>query len=471
MATQLDLIVENAALASGRRVDIAIADEKIAGILEAGLGADLSAERRIDASGLTVLPGVVDAHVHLNWPLDEDPAQGMYSETKAAAAGGVTLLGNYPLGIDGDLLAHLKETRELIERAATVDVAISYPILSVEQVDQMDALFDAGVTSFKMLRAYRAPDVYAFGGVDDALLYRVMRKIAEMRRNGRPALLKVHCENVELFKVYKEDLEPRYPDLGRDEPLTDVTWAHCRPAIVESESVASALYLSSVTDCPIVIVHLSAGLSLGPIRRAKREGVHVTVETTPLYLENDAYNTGCPNGPPWTRVQPSVKFEEDSIALWGAVEDGTIELIGTDHAATKKAAYAGRSVWEPGASGRSLLGISLPLMISAILKRGISLERVPELMSEGPARTLSAEDRKGRLAVGYDADIVLCDCETRREVTAESLWSRADHSPFEGRKLTGWPVATIARGELVFSDGRPASEEPGVYLAGSGAPA
>jgi dihydroorotase-like cyclic amidohydrolase len=467
MARQLDLVVENATLVSGRQVDIAVANEKIAGILEAGFGEDLSAERRIDAAGLTALPGVVDAHVHLNWPLSEDPAIGMYSETKAAAAGGVTLLGNYPLGVDGDLLVHLEETRELIDRAATVDVAISYPILNVEQIDQMDALFDAGITSFKMLRAYRAPDVYAFGGVDDALLYRVMRKIGEMRKNGRPALLKVHCENVELFKVYKEDLEPRYPDLGRDEPLTDVTWAHCRPAIVESESVASALYLSSMTDCPIVIVHLSAGQSLEPIRRAKREGVDVTVETTPLYLENDAYSTGCPNGPPWTRVQPSVKFKDDAIALWGAVEDGTIEMIGTDHAATTKAAYIGKSVWEPGASGRSLLAISLPLIVTGMLDRGLSLERLPQLMSEVPARTLNAQDRKGRLAVGYDADIVLCDCETRREVTPESLCSRADHSPFEGRKLTGWPVTTIARGEIVFSNGRPAADEAGVYVAGA----
>jgi dihydroorotase-like cyclic amidohydrolase len=279
-----------------------------------------------------------------------------------------------------------------------------------------------------------------------------MEVIAALQQEDEPPILRIHCENVELFKVFKERLEPKYPDLGRDEPLTDLTWAHCRPAIVEAESVHSALFLADYLNCPIVIVHLSSGLSLDSIRRAKARGQRVLVETTPLYLETDAYSTGQPGGRPfWTRVQPSVKFREDAEALWDAVNDGTVDFIGSDHAASTSDVYEGRSVWDKGASGRSLLGIELPIMLDAVGRGRLTMERLVEIMAATPAKTLGLERRKGRIGVGYDADIVLCDLNEQRAVTPADLHSRADHSSFVGRTLRGWPTTTILRGRVIWT--------------------
>jgi dihydroorotase-like cyclic amidohydrolase len=238
---------------------------------------------------------------------------------------------------------------------------------------------------------------------------------------------------------------------------------------VEAESVASALYLARSTGCPIVIVHLSSALSLDPIRAAKREGVEAYVETTPLYLETNAYETGAPNGPAWTRVQPSVKFAEDSAALWEAVVDGTVDFIGSDHAATTKDVYSDRSVWDTGASGRSLLGIMLPIMLDAVARGKLTLARLQQVMCEAAARTLNLHARQGRIELGYDANLSLCDLARSEPVTVASLHSRADHSPFEGRTLTGWPMTTVLRGKVIWRDGQLVGEAGGEFQAGRAA--
>lgn len=449
--TTYDLVIANATRPQGAHIDVGVRDGRIATIAESGELAGVSTENSIDASGLLLLPGVIDPHTHLNFPFDDDDAKILAQETIAAAAGGITTVGNYPLGIGGDILEHLAVTQESIQSGSNVDVALSYPILTNDQVSSIPDLHRAGITSYKILRAYRPPDVYEFGGVDDALLYRAMEEVASLNRDGRRALLKLHCENVEIFKVFKDRYQEQYPNLGRDEPLSEVTWAHCRPSVIEAESVNSALFLAEHLDCPIMIVHLSSGMSLEPIRIAKQRGVDVLVETTPLYLETDAYSTGSENGPHWTRVQPSVKFKEDSEALWHAVANRTVDLLGTDHAATRKEAYAGKSVWDHGASGRSLLAIFLPLMLDAASRGRMTLSRLEEVMCHVPALAMGISGKKGRLAIGLDADFVLCDLDEEREVTPDVLHSRADHTCFEGRRLRGWPVYTVLRGDVIWS--------------------
>ncbi len=462
----LDLLIRNVTSIDGPNVNIGIRDSRFVSLEVVHESGERVARDTVDGSGLLALPGVIDPHVHLNWPFDIDEADIIRSETVAAAAGGITTVGYFPLGVRGDLLDHLRYTGQLIGANAAVDVAVAYPILNSAQIGQMEALVEAGVTGFKVLRPYTGSDVYDFGGTDDSLLYRVMLKVVEMRRNGREAIVKIHCENAALIRVFQEDLQAQYPDLGRNAPLTDVTWAHCRPPVVEAESVASALYLARMTGCPIVIVHLSSALSLEPIRAAKREGVEVYVETTPLYLETTAFTTGAPDGPAWTRVQPSVKFAGDSAALWEAVRDGTVDFIGSDHAATTKDVYRDRSVWDTGASGRSLLGIMLPVMLDAVARGKLTLSRLRQVMCETPALTLNLDRRQGRIAPGYDANVTLCDLSKTDAVTVASLRSRADHSPFEGRTLTGWPATTVLRGKIVWRNGGLRAEPSGEFRPG-----
>ena len=462
----MDLVLTGARQSDGVLIDIGVRDGLIVAVALAGTLSVADAQV-VDARGHLVLPGLVDPHVHFTTLFGHEESTVFEQETLAAAAGGVTTVGDYPIGVAGSLLEDLDRLRRIISDHASVDVAIAYPILAKEQLAELDALYDAGVTTYKVMRAYRPPDVYAFSGIDDSLLYRAMIKVAEMAKSGKNVLLKVHCENVDLFKVYKEDLQSQYPDLGRDSPLETITWAHCRPSIVEAESVASALYLAEATGCPLMIVHLSSAMSLGPIREAKRRGVNVIVETTPLYLESDAYGTGAPGGPYWTRVQPSVKFAEDSGALWDALKDGTIDLIGTDHAPSPKSAYVGKSVWDHGASGRSLLAISLPLLLTAAPKHDYPISSLVASMTSAPAAALGVGNRKGRIAVGHDADLVLCDLNESRAITVGDLHSVADHTPFEGREVVGWPRMTMLRGAVVWSDGTSGVLNHGQFVGGA----
>lgn len=463
---KLDLLIRGAKTAVGDTIHVGISNGKIA-MLSKDIPGTMALDE-IDADGLALLPGVIDPHVHLNWPLSEDPASLIQSESAAAASGGVTTIGHMPLGVKESLVDHLAVLTQQIEERSLVDVAVCFPILSEEHIGQMDELYDLGVTSFKVFRAYRPTDVYNFGGADDALLYLVMEKIVQMRSNGKRALLKVHCENAGLVQLFAERYRAKFPDLGRGQALDDVTWADCRPDIVEAESVNSMVYLAQTTGCPISIVHLSSGLAVDVVRRAKANGAEILIETTPNYLETDDLRTGVQDGPPWTRVQPSVKKSTDAAALWAGVEDGTIDYLGTDHAPAKRENYLGKSVWDEGASGRSLLAISLPIMLDTVARGKLSLPRLVGLMSEGPANIVGLAHRKGKLRIGYDADLVLCDLDSTRVVTADSLNSYGDHTPFQGRSLTGWPVFTIRRGQPVWGPEGQLVESGGHYQSGNG---
>jgi dihydroorotase-like cyclic amidohydrolase len=406
----------------------------------------------IDAEGLLVMPGVIDPHVHLNFPLQDDPDELIRSETRAALAGGVTTVGHMPLGVQGSLLDDFATLSKRINKHSSVAIEVIYPIINADQLDEIEPLIEGGLKTFKFFRAYKPPDVYGFSGADDTLLLKVMERIAALSRRYEGVRLAVHCENTELFAVYRERHMLANPDLGRGSALTSPTWQDARPSVVEAESVASLLSLAEFTKCPIRIVHVSAKESLDYVRFFRTRGVDVIVETTPMYLETHSLITGTVSGPAWTRVQPSVKGPDDAAALYHGIRSGTVDVIGTDHCANFADVYDGAAVWDQGLGGRSIVELSLPLLLNAAAKGRVTLEDVQRVMCEGGANALGLSDR-GWLSPGKRADVVLCDLDLQRTVLPDALVSRSDYTAFEGRRLTGWPVLTIQHGSVAFVDG------------------
>lgn len=448
------MFVRDARLIDGRSVDVRVAAHRIVDVRRTGFYDTKYMDREgvIDASGLTLLPGVIDPHVHLNFPLEDDPVELMASETHAALAGGVTTLGHFPLGVQGSIAEDHARLRALIDEHSAVDVIVAYPITQEAHLDEIEGLIAQGVTTFKFFRAYRPPDVYGFSDADDRLLLRTMERLAHAARTHSGVRLSVHCENTDLFAVYRERLLAAEPELGRGVPFTESTWATARPSLVEAESVASLLVMAEFTGCPVRIVHLSSKESLEYVRFFKGRGVDVIAETTPLYLETHDLATGTFTGPLWTRVQPAVKHWDDAEALYRGIRNGTIDVIGTDHCANMKDVYDGKCIWDLGLGGRSIVELSLPLILDAAAHGRVSLHDVERVMCTGGARALGVDGDRGRIEPGLRADLVLCDLELQRTVQADRLVSRSDYTVFEGRRLTGWPVITIKDGRVAFCD-------------------
>lgn len=448
------MFIRDARLIDGRTVDVRVAEHRIVDVRRAGFYDEeyMAREGVVDAEGLTLLPGVIDPHVHLNFPLEDDPVELMTSETRAALAGGVTTLGHFPLGVHGSIVEDHVRLRSLIDAHSAVDVVVAYPITQEAHLAEVDELIAQGVTTFKFFRAYRPPDVYGFSDADDRLLLRTLEHLARAARTHSGVRLSVHCENTDLFAVYRERLLEAEPDLGRGVPFTESTWATARPSLVEAESVASLLVMAEFTGCPVRIVHLSTKESLEYVRYFKGRGVDVIAETTPLYLETHDLATGTFTGPPWTRVQPAVKHWDDAEAMYRGIRSGTIDVIGTDHCANMKDVYDGKCIWDQGLGGRSIVELSLPLILDAAANGRVSMRDVERVMCTGGARALGVEHDRGRIEPGMRADLVLCDLELQRTVRAENLASRSDYTVFEGRRLTGWPVITMKDGRVAFCD-------------------
>lgn len=448
------MFVRAARLVDGRIVDVRIAKDRIVDVRPHGMFDDeyLRSGPVVDGEGLLLLPGVIDPHVHLNFPLDDDPVELMVSETRAALAGGVTTLGHFPLGVHGSLIEDYEQLRAMIDLHSSTDIVVAYPITQEAHLDEVDALIARGVTTFKFFRAYRPPDVYGFSDADDRLLLRTMEHLARAARTHDGIRLSVHCENTDLFAVYRERLLEAEPDLGRDGALTRSTWASVRPSLVEVESVASLLVIAEFTGCPVRIVHLSAKESLDMVRFFKGRGVDVLAETTPLYLETHDLATGTFTGPAWTRVQPAVKHWDDADAMYQGIRSGVVDVIGTDHCANFKDVYEGRCIWDQGLGGRSIVELSLPLILDAASRGRVSLWDVERVMCQGGAKALGLDHDRGRIEPGLRADLVLCDLDAVRTVRPEDLVSRSDYTAFEGRRLRGWPVITVRGGEVAHCD-------------------
>jgi D-hydantoinase len=411
---------------------------KLAKVIEDG------ADRIIDCTGKLVIPGAIDGHVHFE--MEYGPgirtADDFRTGTESAAAGGVTTVIDFVTPVRGQPLSDAFEERlRAAQGKVLVDFGLHVCVLeaNAQRISELRRLVEErGVASVKVFTAYRSRGLM----IDDGSLIRLSRELAAM-----DVLMLCHCENEEMVARATEELA--------FEGRTDVAhYESSRPDYAEAEAVNRIGFISAVTGVEFLVVHISSAAALSSLRTLKRSGVRARGETCPHYLvfTKEVYRSE--RGPLYV-MAPPLRTALDKEALWRGISDGTIDVVGSDHApylAVHK--FRSRDFREiPG--GVQGTEVIVPLLFSEGVRRGlIGLERLVELTSYNPARIYGLSHRKGRIAVGFDADIVVIDPEKRVRLGRETLHSALDHSIYEGVEVTGYPVLTVARGEVVAEDGQ-----------------
>ena len=439
-------MVSGGALVTGEgrvAVDLLVRDGRIAAWIAPGEVS--AADERVDASGLWVLPGGIDVHTHFEEP-DPNLFEGFYTGSMAAAAGGVTTVVEMPQAHPTTTTATLlREKAAIVEQTAIVDVALWGGVTFADGQTEADlaAMATAGAAAFKSFMASSSP---FFPAVDAAGLLRAMRVAAEV---GLPYGL--HAEDDALLRHGVATLQ----GAGRRDALAH---AESRPPLVETVAVATALVLAEETGAPVHICHVASAGALQLIAEAKRRGLRVTCETCPQYLVLDTGDLERLRG--FGRCAPALRAPEEVAAIWPFVLDGTVDLICSDHCGfTPESKRRGDADIFAAPLGLSGVQTLLPASFTgAVVERGMAPERWVNLVSRRPAEIFGLAPRKGSLAVGADADLVLFDPERRWSVCVEDHLHRQPWSPYEGQTFQGRVVRTIRRGETIFDDSRSGSD-------------
>jgi len=433
----MDLVIRGGTLVDGAVADIGVAGEQIVQI-----GGEMHAPTEVDARGKLVLPGGVDAHVHLsNPPIERSgPAwvDDFTSGSAAALAGGITTVGNMTFGgPDESLLDALRRETQVAAREAIADVFL-HPVLGAADertLAEIPRLLNDGCSSIKVFLTSPRFDQQVDGFVE------------AVRSAGEAGLISMlHCEDNALIGQAMRKLVKHGQSSLR-------YFGESRPVAAEVVATARAAAIAEVTGAPVYVVHLSSERALEVCADARARGVRLYVETRPLYLHLtgevfEAEDAGKYVG------QPPLRSAADVDALWAGLRGGLVDTVCTDHAPWSLAAKLDPALdiehLRPGVENLQLV---LPMLYSEGVRRGrISLQRLVEVTSANAARLFGLYPRKGAVAVGSDADVVLFDPSLSRTVHASMLKSNADYSVYEGWGVTGWPMVTIRRGEVVFRD-------------------
>lgn len=413
---------------------VALKDGKIAAALQPG--EEASAAETIDATGLHVFPGLIDAHVHFNFG---EPITEYTTETIYAAQGGFsTVLGYYLGGVPyGEIVA--RELPHIRERAF-IDYGFHFCTATEGHLEQLpEYVRDYGVNSFKYFMNFKGDEGQYLGvpGTDDGYLYALLQAAAKLE----DSTIVIHTENIEIVNRLRVAQQ-----LAGGETLRD--WANCKPAITEIEPTIRAMLFAEKTGARIYIPHLSCAETLDEVRAWRRRYANVFVETCPHYLthteDSDLGGMG--------KANPPFRSAADVDALWEGLADGTIDVVASDHCARKKATKD-KPLWlaSQGFPGTATI---LPVLLDQGYHRGrLSLQRVAQLLTSRPADIFGIAAHKGRIAPGLDADLALVDLEQVRTVKADALGSYSDYSLYDGWDFRGWPVRTIMRGKTVMVDG------------------
>ncbi|MDH3189426.1 MAG: dihydroorotase family protein [Acidimicrobiia bacterium] len=425
-------------------LDLAIDGESISAVGPPGsLG---SAKEAIDASGLLVLPGMVDAHFHCRAP--SHPERGTFgSESRAAAAGGVTTILEMPVSDPACSTPEvLLARRSLGEAECFVDFGL-FSGAALGTVERAEAMADAGAIGFKMFThnppVGREREFDGLWASSDGDIYEALSLVAP---TGLTCT--VHAENQSLIDLF-------------DRRSTGEESAQ-RPPVIESASIALLGALSVATGAKVHIAHMSSAASVEALAAAQANGHLISGETTPHYLvfnDADIEEFGS-----FVRVAPPLRTKADNEQLWEAVASGLIGVVASDHApftpAEKAVPYDAAPRGIPG------IELMLPVMLDAAARGVLPVETAVRSMAEAPARLFGLFPEKGALAVGSDADVVLWDPKATSLIEVNSLVSRCAKSAiaYDGKSYAGKIAATILRGRAVFKDGSIVGESRGRFV-------
>jgi dihydropyrimidinase len=434
MGQRFDFLIRDGIVVTGngmRRADVGIQGETIAAI-----GPNLppeAANKVIQANGRYLFPGVIDVHVH---PVYLD---GVEDCSRVAAYGGTTTILFYVYARLGDSL--LRKVEEMLEDGlanSRLDFGLHAGMFEApKQLVEVPSVFERGVRSFKFFMPY----IKQGWTTDDYHLMKGMDMLAEL---GGMAM--VHAENGGAVDY----LEDKY--LSGPDALKYFVATH--PAAMEEEAIFRAIRMAEVTGCPLYIVHNTTARAMCHIRQAREEGLPVFAETCPQYLtltEEIMEERGA-----LAKIGPPIRTAEDRAALWQALAEGTIQVVGTDHGAKKKD-VDGDFLKQP--YGSPQIETLLPLVYDGGVNTGyISPVRVAQVLCENPARIFGLYPRKGTIGVGSDADLVVFDPGREFTICSENQHSNAGYTLYEGRTVLGWPEMSFQRGRRVLWKGEIVAE-------------
>jgi dihydropyrimidinase len=463
---QLDLVVRGGTVVTAegqRQADVGIRDGRVAAILdrEGGQPAPTStpAAREIDATGRLLLPGGVDPHVHLHME-GLDPGEPAWvddylSGSQAALAGGITSLGNMSYVLPWESIAdRVRAEQLLVARQAIADIffhtVIVTPTASV--VDEVGPAVRGGQSSMKIFMCMPTFDAHV------PQFTRVMKAAGDAG-----GITLVHCEDMATVECCTTMLtDHAHGDLSH--------FAESRPVEAETVATERAIAMCRATRAPTYIVHLSSARALAACAAARAEGLPIFVETRPLYLHMTAERYHEQEGPLYVAMPP-LRERADQEALWRGLSNGSVDTIGSDHAPwTRELKLDPKLNVAHVRSGVAELDTMLPLLYTdGVMTGRLSPERFVALTSTNAARLFGMYPRKGTIAVGSDADVVIWETRERRVVRDADLFSRAGHSVYAGRELRAWPQATLRRGELVYENGKVLGEPGSGRAIGRGA--
>jgi dihydropyrimidinase len=413
------------------------ADVGVKGGIIAAVGEDLPREGAaeiIDVDGKYVLPGVIDVHVH---PVYMDSVE--HCSMLAALAGTTTVL-HFAYGRTGESL--LEKVEEMLKdglATSRLDFGLHAGMFEApRQVPEIPQVMELGVRTFKFFLTYLKQGWYT----DDYQLIKAMDMLAE-----RGGMAMVHAENGGGIDY----LEDKYLKGRRDSARY---FNISRPAALEEEATFRAIRLAEVVDCPLYVAHVTGARSVDIIRREQAAGRPVYAETCPQYLtltEDIIVERGA-----LAKIGPPIRTAGDQGALWKGLQDGTLQVISSDHAA--KAKDVNGDFMEQG-FGSPQMETLLPLIHDAGVNRGrISPVRLVQVLCENPARIFGLYPRKGTIAEGSDADLVIFDPRRPYTITAENQHSKVNYTLYDGWSVLGWPECSFQRGRRVLWEGQVLAE-------------
>ncbi|CAL9641550.1 dihydropyrimidinase [Streptomyces sp. enrichment culture] len=424
--------------------DVLIEDGRVAALAATGTPAAeaFTAERVIDASGKYVIPGGVDGHTHMEMPFGGTYAADTFETgTRAAAWGGTTTIVDFAIqSVGHSLRSGLDAWHAKAEGNCAIDYAFHMIVSDVNEktLKEMDLLVEEGVTSFKQFMAY--PGVFYS---DDGQILRAMQRAA-----GNGGLIMMHAENGIAIDVLVEQALAR----GETDPRFH---GEVRKALLEAEATHRAIRLAQVAGAPLYVVHVSATEAVAELTRARDEGLPVFGETCPQYLFLSTDNLAEPGfeGAKYVCSTP-LRPREHQASLWRGLRTNDLQVVSTDHCpfCFSGQKELGRGDFSKIPNGMPGVENRMDLLHQAVVDGHISRRRWIEIACATPARMFGLYPKKGTIAPGADADIVVYDPHAEQVISAETHHMNVDYSAYEGRRITGRVETVLSRGEPVVTE-------------------